>query len=170
MLIAVERQGSVRALPIENEKVATLKPILKRLIDKDSHLMSDGHKSYTNIGQQFSKHSKVTHSKGEYSRGPVHCNTAESFSSLLERARVGVFHYFSEKHLSRYLNEFSFRWDNRIPIEKIVKPGKKKTIMKPIPIIKMLYLLIKAVSGSHLRRTKSWGIQDVNFKPPLYCR
>jgi len=27
-----------------------------------------------------------------YSRGMIHCNTAESFASLLECGRVGVFH------------------------------------------------------------------------------
>jgi hypothetical protein len=75
--------------------------------------MSDGHRSYVHMGQRFLKHSKVNQSSGEYSRGNVHCNTAESFSSLFERARVGVFHYFSGKHLSRYLNEFTFRRDNR---------------------------------------------------------
>jgi len=39
---------------------------------------------------------------------------------------MGVFHYFSGKHLSRYLNEFSFRWEHRIPVEKTTKSGKRK--------------------------------------------
>ncbi|CAB1075410.1 ISSpo8, transposase, partial [Olavius algarvensis Delta 1 endosymbiont] len=47
----------------------------------------------------------VNHSAKEYARGDVHNNTAESFNSILERAKQGVFHYMSSKHLPRYLNE-----------------------------------------------------------------
>ena len=110
MLIAAERKGPVRAVLVENEKAATLKPVLHQLVDKKAHLMSDSHRSYLHIGKQFLSRSHVTHSLREYSCGNVHCNTAESFSSLFERARMGVFHYINSKHLSRYLSEFSFRW------------------------------------------------------------
>lgn len=154
MLIAVERHGPVRAIPVENEKVDTLKPVIDQTVDKKAHLMGDSRRSYIKIGQQFLSHSYVNHSLHEYSRGKVHCNTAESFSSLFERARMGVFHYFSDKHLSRYLSEFTFRWEHRVPEEKITKSGKKKIQMKSIPIIDMLFLLIIRFSGTHLRRTK----------------
>jgi hypothetical protein len=33
--------------------------------------------------------------------------------ALLKRGITGTFHHISKKHLSRYCNEFSFRWDNR---------------------------------------------------------
>jgi len=165
-MIAVERHGPVRAVPVENEKADTLKPIINRLVDNSAHLMSDEHRSYLHIGRQYSAHSHVTHSKGEYSRGQVHCNTAESFSSIVQRARIGVFHYLSKSHLFRYLNEFSFRWDHRVPVTTLTTAGKEKTVMKPIPIIDMLFLLIMRCSGSHLRRTKKWGIQDVAFAKP----
>ena len=153
----------MRAIPVENEKASTLEPIINQHIDKKTHLMSDGHRSYIRIGQEFMSHSYVKHSLHEYSRGDVHCNTAESFSSLFERARIGVFHYFSNKHLSRYINEFGFRWEHRVPVEKKTKSGKLKTVMRPIPIIDMLFLLIMRFSGFHLRRTKNWGIQDIAF-------
>jgi hypothetical protein len=87
----------VRAVPVTNEKVATLQPIIDQLIGKDARLMSDEHRSFLHIGQQFSAHSHVTHSRREYSRGKVHCNTAESFSSTFERTRICVFHYLSHK-------------------------------------------------------------------------
>jgi hypothetical protein len=162
-LIAAERHGPVRAIPVKDEKVATLKPIINQTVDKKAHLMSDGHRSYLHIGKQFLSHSYVNHSLREYSRDNVHCNTAESFSSLFERARVGVFHYFSDKHLSRYLNEFSFRWEHRVAEETKTKSGKTKIKMRPIPIIDMLFLLIMRCSGSHLRRTLNWALQDIAF-------
>jgi hypothetical protein len=125
--------------------------------------MSDKHRSHIKIGHQFTTHSHVNHSQGEYNRGTVHNNTAESFSAMLERARIGVFHYLSPKHLSRYLHEFGFRWETRVPVKKYAKSGKKKIVMKPIPIIDMVIILITRLSGIRLRRTKSWGIEDLSF-------
>ena len=158
MFIAVQRSGPVRAIPVESEKVSELQPIIDKHIDKGSHLMTDKHRSFLKIGQQFAEHSSVNHSADEYSREDVNNNTAESFSAILERAKVGVFHYLSKKHLSRYLNEFEFRWTNRTPEKKKTKTGKIKTIMKPLPVIDMIIMLIMRFSGIFLRRTSNWGI------------
>ena len=121
---------------------------------------------YRQIGQQFTSHSTVIHSKGEYSRGRVHCNSSESFASLFERARFGVFHYMSKKHLQRYLHEFVFRWEHRVSYIKKTKAGKTKRVMRPIPIIDMLILLIMGISGCHLKRTPQWSLNDVAFVKP----
>jgi len=125
--------------------------------------MSDEHRSYMKIGKQFAAHSHVKYSKREYSRGDTHINTVESFSSMLERARMGVFHYISPKHLNRYLSELEFRWEHRVAEKKTNKFGKQKTVMKSIPIIDMIVILIMRFSGFCLKRTRSWGIVDVTF-------
>lgn len=156
----------MRAVPIENEKAETIQPAIDRHVLKSAHLMTDGHRTYQQLGEQFTSHSTVIHSKGEYSRGWVHCNTSEAFASLFERARFGVFHYLSKKHLQRYLNEFSFRWDHRVFDTKKTKNGKTKTVTKPIPIIDMLILLIMGISGCHSRRTPQWGFDEVSFNTP----
>ena len=114
MLIAVERRGPVRAVSIDSEKVATMQPVINQHLCKSSHLISDMHRSHMAIGKQFAVHSYVNHSLREYSRGNVHTNTAESFAGIVKRARVGVFHYMSQLHLNRYMNEFEFRWNNRV--------------------------------------------------------
>lgn len=163
MLIAAERHGPVRAVPIESEKVETIQPIIDQHVYKSAHLMSDKHRSYMKIGKQFPSHSYVNHSKREYSRGDAHSNTAESFSSILERARIGVFHYMSPKHLNRYLSELEFRWEHRIAEKKTNKSGEQITVMQPIPIIDMIIILIMRFSGFCLKRTRSWGILDVAF-------
>jgi hypothetical protein len=163
VLIAAQRHGPVRATPINSEKVSEMQPIVDRHLCKSAHLMSDGHRSYICIGKQFAAHSHVNHSRLEYSRGDTHSNTAESFSSILERARIGVFHYMSPKHLRRYLNELEFRWENRMPAEVTDKQGKTKTVMKKIPIINMIISLIMRCSGFGLKRTQSWGLLDVAF-------
>ena len=43
----------------------------------------------------------------------MNTNTAESFFALLKRGVHGTFHHISKTHLSRYCDEFSFRWDER---------------------------------------------------------
>lgn len=125
--------------------------------------MTDKHRSYIKIGKQFASHSHVNHSKREYSRGEAHSNTAESFSSLLERARVGVFHYMSKLHLDRYLSEMEFRWENRVAETKTNRSGQLVTVMKSIPLMDMIVILIMRFSGYCLKRTPSWGIVDVAF-------
>ena len=164
LLIAVERCGPVRAEPIASEKVADLQPIIDRTLCKSSHLMSDEHRSHLCLGKQFAAHSHVNHSKREFSRGQAHSNTAESFSSILERGRIGVFHWFSPQHLKRYLAEFSFRWDNRVPTKGYdTKRSKYKTVMKKIPVMDMLVLILFGSAGCGLRRTPHWGLADVAF-------
>lgn len=46
---------------------------------------------------------------GEYARGNVHTNTAESWFALLKRGVYGTFHHVSDQHLDRYVAEFAFR-------------------------------------------------------------
>jgi transposase-like protein len=55
----------------------------------------------------------VSHGKGEYVRGEVHTNNIESFWSLLKRGIMGSFHHVSKEYLPLYLNEFSYRHNNR---------------------------------------------------------
>ena len=43
----------------------------------------------------------------------AHTNTVESFFCLIKRGHYGTFHKLSKKHLHRYVNEVSFRWDRR---------------------------------------------------------
>jgi hypothetical protein len=55
----------------------------------------------------------VKHTAGEYVNGDISTNTVESYFALLKRGVHGTFHHVSKKHLKRYCDEFSFRWDYR---------------------------------------------------------
>ena len=48
-----------------------------------------------------------------YAIGDIHTNNIESFWALLKRGIVGQFHKVSAKHLHRYLDEFSYRFNHR---------------------------------------------------------
>ncbi len=77
--------------------------------------MTDQLPSYKRIGLRYASHQSVNHSIKEYARGEVHSNTAESFGAIVERAKQGIFHFWSSKHLNRYLHELTFRWNHRDP-------------------------------------------------------
>ncbi len=66
------------------------------------------------IGNEFAGgHEVVNHKTGEYARGDASTNEVEAFFALFKRGVVGSFHHISKRHMNRYLNEFSFRWDLR---------------------------------------------------------
>ena len=161
--MAVERNGPVRAAAVASDKICELSPQLDKFVDKNAHLMTDENRAYRSIGNQFAAHDWVNHSKKEYVRGDIHNNTAESFSSILERAKQGVFHYLSTKHLNRYLHEIGFRWDHRIPELKLTKKGDLKLVMKPPPVTKMLQSLLSQATGRQLRRSSKGGIRCLAF-------
>lgn len=156
--MAVERNGPVRAVPVASDKISELLPQVEHFVDKDAYLITDENRAYRSIGKQFAAHDWVNHSHKEYARGDIHNNTAESFNAILERAKQGVFHYLSKKHLSRYLHEIGFRWDHRIPELKLTKKGDLKLVMKPMPLIIKLKSLLSRASGRQLRRTLNGGI------------
>lgn len=170
VFIAVERHGPMVAVPVKNEKAETIQPVVDQYLCKNASLMSDGHRSYKKIGKQFVSHDFVNHSKREFSRGQTHCNTAESVSSIFERARIGVFHYLSKEHTFRYLNEFIFRWDNREPHEVITKKGMKKIIMVPVHPLKMIKLIIAKTLKVRLLRTINWGLKAAPMPQPFFGR
>ena len=156
--MAVERNGPVRAVPVASDKISALFPQMERFVDKDAYLITDENRAYRSIGKQFASHDWVNHSHKEYARGDIHNNSAESFSAILERAKQGVFHYLSPKHLSRYLHEIGFRWDHRIPELKLTKKGDLKLVMKPMSVIIKLKSLLSRASGRQLRRSLNGGI------------
>jgi len=114
VMAMVERGGNVVTRPVENVTARTLKSAIRETIDRESRIITDEFESYTGIGKEFKGgHETVNHNQGEYVRDDVFTNTAESFFALLKRGVHGTFHHISKKHLAKYCNEFSFRWDNR---------------------------------------------------------
>ena len=114
MFALVERNGRVRARAVPDVTGHTLKSAIREHVDPRSRIVTDEYGSYRGIGKHFSGgHHTVSHKAKEYARGDIHVNTAESFFSLLKRGVNGAFHSVSRRHLDRYCDEFSFRWNSR---------------------------------------------------------
>ena len=158
MLIAFERNGPVRSAPVPNDSILNLWPLIDRFVDKCSHLKTDELQACQIIGRKYASDQWVKHLAREYAHGDTHNNTAKSFNAMLERAKNGVFHYLSGKHLSRYLHELSFRWNHREPELKITKKGRLKIVMKRLPALTMLKSLLANAPGRQIRRSINGGI------------
>lgn len=88
--------------------------IIEEVASQDSEIHTDEFRSYRILTKEGYKHMVVNHSIGEYVKNKnVHVNSVESFWSLLKRGIIGSFHQVSEKYLQAYVNEFTWRYNNR---------------------------------------------------------
>jgi transposase-like protein len=113
VLTLVERGGSARSFHVSSATMASLLPVIRENVSRDSMLMTDEWKVYKNLAGEFASHEAVNHSIKEYVRGSVTTNTVEGYFSIFKRGMRGVYQHCSEKHLHRYLAEFDFRYSNR---------------------------------------------------------
>ena len=104
-----DQHGEVRAKPVKRTNAATLVGFIKDNAPEGATVVTDEFKAYRSLHKHGFDHKTVRHSAGEYVRDMAHTNGIESFWSLLKRGYIGVYHYMSEGHLHRYVNEFSFR-------------------------------------------------------------
>ena len=122
VLTLVQRGGDARSFQVDRVTSKTLIPIIKEHVKPDTHIMTDEASYYTStnrwrtystLAPHFESHEFVRHSRDEYVRGNVHTNTIEGFFSIFKRGMKGVYQHCSHQHLSRYLTEFDFRYNNR---------------------------------------------------------
>lgn len=104
-----ERGGNTKAFTIESNDLGTVQQAIFDNIEPGSTLYTDEHASYNGLDGLFFKHRTVNHSAGVFGRGPVNTNSIESVWAVLKRGLHGVYHHASTKHLSRYVDEFTFR-------------------------------------------------------------
>jgi transposase-like protein len=104
-----ERNGRTVAKPIKGTDAATLTNEIADNVEIGSTIYTDDHGGYRHMNDAGYTHESVSHSTGEYARGPVSTNGIESVWAVLKRGINGVYHQVSEKHLSRYVDEFTFR-------------------------------------------------------------
>ena len=111
---AISRKGNVVCRIIEGLDERTLTGFVEETVSQSVRLLAtDENKSYGNLREGGYRHQVVSHKRDEYVRGIVHTNSMESFWSLLKRGVMGTYHNVSRKYLPLYLNEFTFRHNNR---------------------------------------------------------
>jgi transposase-like protein len=108
----VQRGGEVRTQVVERVTMQTVENQIKDNAAKGSQIYSDDFLSYARIGKMF-PHKAVGHGRGEYVNGDCHTNGIESFWALFKRGYHGIYHFMSKKHLQKYVDEFTFRFNRR---------------------------------------------------------
>ncbi len=112
----VQRGGKVRSFHVENVDKATIAEIVSENIERQTRMMTDESRIYSDARKMVAQHESVRHSANEYVRGDVHTNTVEGYFSIFKRGMKGVYQHCAEKHLHRYLAEFDFRYSYRIAL------------------------------------------------------
>jgi len=108
-----ERDGELRTMHVDNLKAKTVHRFVRENVETGANLMTDEATSYIGLDGDYMHHT-VNHSAGEYVRHFVlHTNGIESVWALLKRQIIGIHHWVSEKHLSRYLAEMTWRYNRR---------------------------------------------------------
>jgi len=111
----IERGGKLRLVHVPDAKISILQPVLEKHISPEVEVIyTDEHVSYPfALRRRFSgKHMTINHSR-TYGIGKIHTNTIENAFSLLKRGLYGTYHKVSIKHLARYCDEFSYRFNRR---------------------------------------------------------
>jgi transposase-like protein len=103
-----EKDGRTVAMPIPDTSRYTLSHAIHNTVELGSTLHTDEHLGYSKLGGDY-KHETVNHSQGEYVRDGVTTNGIEAVWAVMKRGLHGVYHHASEKHLHRYVDEFTFR-------------------------------------------------------------
>jgi len=107
----LERGGKIRTTVIANRKRALLQSEVKKHVEAGSALYTDALPSYNGLAGEYA-HMVIDHAV-EYVNGSIHTNGLENFWSLLKRGMGGTYVSVEPFHLFRYLDEQTFRYNNR---------------------------------------------------------
>lgn len=107
----LKRGGEVRTQVIRDVKRSTLVPIVQENVNPGAHVYTDALRSYGSLDNDY-RHGVVDHSV-EFVNGNAHTNGLESFWSLVKRTISGTYVSVEPVHLSRYMDEYCFRFNNR---------------------------------------------------------
>lgn len=96
-------------MPIAGTDARSLHAAIHEFVETGSTLHTDEHAGYRGLDGIFYNHHSINHGAGECDCGGVSKNRIESVWAVMKRGLHGVCHHANEKHLGRYVNEFTFR-------------------------------------------------------------
>lgn len=102
-----ERGGRTRAVPIEGTDSDVIHDEIRQHVEPGARIHTDEFAAYRGLAGFM--HESINHSAGEFVRDDVTTNGMESVFAVLKRGIYGTLHHVSDKHLHRYVDEFSFR-------------------------------------------------------------
>lgn len=104
-----ERGGRTVARPVDGTDAETLGMEIRESVEPGATIHTDEHRGYAGLDADY-EHETIVHSAAEYVRDDgATTNGIESVWAVLKRGLHGVYHHASDKHLHRYVDEFTFR-------------------------------------------------------------
>ncbi len=107
-----KKASRVRAKVILNTDRDTLHGEVKAQVQPGSELFTDAHLSYRGLDPEY-VHQFVDHAEAYVKDRVVHSNGMENFWSLLKRGIKGTYVSVEPFHLTRYVDEQAFRFNER---------------------------------------------------------
>ncbi|MEZ5339264.1 MAG: IS1595 family transposase [bacterium] len=107
----LQRGGEVRTKVVQNTKRNTLCSEVEKNVNPGAQVFTDDLSSYDRLDNNF-RHATVNH-QIEFVNGDVHTNSLEGFWSQVKRTISGTYVSVEPVHLSRYLDEACYRYNNR---------------------------------------------------------
>ena len=109
----LQRGGKVVCKVVKNTSYKQLTVPVLRQVSRTATVYSDEWQGYKTISKLYNHHI-VDHGHGIYVSGGAYTNTIEAFwSNYCKRSINGIYNWLSRKHMQRYFNEFSFRYNCR---------------------------------------------------------
>lgn len=105
-----DKTSKVKTRVVKSTKKRTLQPEIRNSVEAGTTLYTDALRSYRGMDEFV--HQYIDHAT-EYVRGNVHTNGIENFWALFKRSLRGTYVNCDVEHLSRYLDEQVFRFNNR---------------------------------------------------------
>jgi transposase-like protein len=106
----LERGRRVRTQVIADRQKQTMQPIIRQHVEAGSAIFTDEMGGYKGLDDY--RHQIIDHAV-QYVNGRIHTNGLENFWSLLKRGLGGTYVSVEPFHLHRYLDEQTFRYNNR---------------------------------------------------------
>jgi transposase-like protein len=107
----MERGGEVRTSVVGGRRKKELQQQVREHVEAGAAIFTDELLSYDGLESDY-QHQVINHAV-EYVNGNVHTNGMENFWSLVKRGLHGTYISVEPYHLFRYLDEQSFRFNNR---------------------------------------------------------
>lgn len=109
----LQREGKVKTVVIGNTQGENIRRVVFGNVQTGSTLISDEWWAYRNM-KEYYHHEVVDHARGQYVNGNgATTNSMEGFWAHLKRSLGGIYHRVSPKHLQKYIDEITFRWNTR---------------------------------------------------------
>jgi transposase-like protein len=154
----LERGGKIRTTVVPNRKKRELQSQVRKHVEAGSALYSDALLSYEGLATDYA-HQVVDHAV-QYVDGRVHTNGLENFWSLLKRGIHGTYVSVEPFHLFRYLDEQTFRYNNR----KDMNDGQRFALaMSQIGGKRLTYAQLTGKNESPRHETTGAGEAQVPF-------